>query len=274
MATETVTQITQPAPFIEAAGKTYLDDLQKAIGGFKTADLSQVYGPQFTAGLGALTQDAIGKATGLGSFQPFLQTAAGLAPKTGAELQSLVQGFKSPYQQDVIDTTLAEFDVQAQRGLPNIAAQAVSRGVLGGGREGVMRAQYQADSDRNRAALLAQLNQQGFTQAQTALNQALTNQLGLARLSPQLAGQEITGLTTLGGLQQAQTQAGLTAQQQLAQRQLEQPLTAAQQYGTGVTQLISGYPGQRTSEQVVVPSTAQTALGAGATLAGIYRAFS
>ena len=47
MATETVTQTTRAAPFIEAAGKTFLDDLQKAIGGFKTADLSQVYGPQF-----------------------------------------------------------------------------------------------------------------------------------------------------------------------------------------------------------------------------------
>ena len=183
MATETVTSRTAPAEFIEAAGKTYLDDLQKAIGGFKTADLSTIYGPQFTAGLGALTQDAIGKATGLGSFQPFLQTAAGLAPKTGAELQSLVQGFKSPYQQDVIDATLAEFDVQAAKGLPGIAAQAVSRGVLGGGREGVQRAEYQATSDRNRAALLAQLNQQGFSQAQTALNQALTNQLGLARFN-------------------------------------------------------------------------------------------
>ena len=274
MATETVTQTTRAAPFIEAAGKTYLDDLQKAIGGFKTADLSQVYGPQFTAGLGALTQDAISRAGGLGSFQPFLQTAAGLAPKTGAELQSLVQGFKSPYQQDVIDATLAEFDVQAQKGLPNIAAQAVSKGVLGGGREGVQRAEYQATSDRNRAALLAQLNQQGFTNAQQALQNALSNQLGLAKAAPQLAGQEITGLTTLGGLQQAQAQAGLTAQQQLAQRQLEQPLTAAQQYGQGVTQLIAGYPGQRVQDQVVVPSTAQTALGAGATLAGIYRAFS
>ena len=274
MATETVTQTTRAPPFIEAAGKTYLDDLQKAIGGFKTADLSQVYGPQFTAGLGALTQDAISRAGGLGSFQPFLQTAAGLAPKTGAELQSLVQGFKSPYQQDVIDATLAEFDVQAQKGLPNIAAQAVSKGVLGGGREGVQRAEYQATSDRNRAALLAQLNQQGFTNAQQALQNALSNQLGLAKAAPQLAGQEITGLTTLGGLQQAQAQAGLTAQQQLAQRQLEQPLTAAQQYGQGVTQLIAGYPGQRVQDQVVVPSTAQTALGAGATLAGIYRAFS
>ena len=274
MATETVTQTTRAAPFIEAAGKTYLDDLQKAVGAFKSADLSQVYGPQFTAGLGALTQDAIGKAGGLGSFQPFLQTAAGLAPKTGAELQSLVQGFKSPYQQDVIDATLAEFDVQAQKGLPGIAASAVSRGVLGGGREGVQRAEYQATSDRNRAALLAQLNQQGFSQAQTALNQALTNQLGLARLSPQLAGQEITGLTTLGGLQQAQDQATLSAQQQLLQKQLDQPITAAQTLGSGVASLIAGYPGQTQQNQVVVPSLAQTALGAGATLAGIYRAFS
>ena len=274
MATETVSQVTRAAPFIEAAGKTFIDDLQKAVGGFKSADLTKVFGPQFVAGPGALTQDAISKAAGLGSFQPFLQTAAGLAPKTGAELQSLVQDFKSPYQQDVIDATLAEFDVQAAKGLPGIAASAVSRGVLGGGREGVQRAEYQATSDRNRAAFLAQLNQQGFSQAQTALNQALTNQLGLARLSPQLAGQEISALTTLGGIQQAQNQAGLTAQQNLAQQQLMQPLTAAQQYGSGVTSLIAGYPGQMQQQQVPVPGLAQTALGAGATLAGIYRAFS
>ena len=274
MATETVTSTTRAAPFIEAAGKTYLDDLQKAVGGLKTADLSKVYGPQFQAGLGALTQDAISQAGGLGSFQPFLQTAAGLAPKTGAELQSLIQGFKSPYQQDVIDATLSEFDVQAQKGLPGIAAQAVSRGVLGGGREGVMRAQYQSDSDRNRAALLAQLNQQGFTSAQQSLQNALTNQLGLARTSPQLAGQQVTALTTLGGLQQANEQARLSSQQQLALQQLNQPLTAAQNYGSGVTSLIAGYPGQAQQEQVVVPSAAQTAISTGATLAGIYRAFS
>jgi len=274
MATETVTSTTRAAPFIEAAGKTYLDDLQKAVGGLKTADLSKVYGPQFQAGLGALTQDAIGKASGLGSFQPFLQTAAGLAPKTGAELQSLVQDFKSPYQQDVIDATLSEFDVQAAKGIPNIQAQAVSRGVLGGGREGVQLAEYQSASDRNRAALLAQLNQQGFQNAQQALQNALTNQLGLARTAPQLAGQEVTALTTLGGLQQANEQARLSATQQLGLQQLNQPLTAAQQYGSGVTSLIAGYPGQAKQEQVVVPSAAQTALSTGATLAGIYRAFS
>jgi len=274
MAVETVSQVTRPAPFIEAAGKTYLDDLQKAVGGFKTADLSQVYGPQFVAGLGALSQDAISKAGGLGGFQPFLQTTAGLAPKTGAELQSLVSGFKSPYQQDVIDTTLAEFDVQAAKGLPSLRAKAIGAGAFGGGREGVQLAEYQATSDRNRAALQAQLQQQGFQQAQAALQQALVNQTGLARLAPQLAAGEISGLTTLGGLQQSANQADLQARQQLAIQQLQQPLTAASQLGTGVASLISGYPGRIDVGQQVVPSAAQTALGAGATLAGIYRAFS
>ena len=146
MATETVSQVTRAAPFIEAAGKTFIDDLQKAVGGFKTADLTKVFGPQFVAGQGALTQDAISKAAGLGSFQPFLQTAAGLAPQTGAQLRTLTSQFKSPFQQDVIDATLREFDAQAARGLPSIAAQAVAKGVLGGGREGVQLAEYQASS--------------------------------------------------------------------------------------------------------------------------------
>ena len=59
----------------------------------------------------------------------------------------------SPYQQDVIDTTLREFDVQAAKGIPSIAAQAVGRGVLGGGREGVIRSEYQTTSDRNPSSI-------------------------------------------------------------------------------------------------------------------------
>ena len=273
MAVETVTSQTRASPFIEAASKTFLDDLQKAVGGFKEADLAKVFGPQFVAGLGSLTQDAISKASGLGSFQPFLQTAAGLAPTSGADLQKLVQDFKSPYQQDVIDTTLREFDVQAAKGLPALRAQAITRGAFGGGREGVQLAEYQQASDRNRAALQAKLQQQGFQQAQQAAQQALANQFALAQKAPQLAGQEISALTTLGGIQQAANQQQLAAQQQLAQQQLQQPLTAAGQLGSGIASLISGYPGQISIGQQVVPSPLQTAISGGATLAGIYRAF-
>jgi len=280
MAVETVKQITQPPEFIEAEAKLYLDQLRPAIAGFKGADLSQVYGPQFQAGLGALTQDAISKAGGLGSFEPFLQTAATEAGQAGQFVgPTAYQQFMSPYQQEVIDTTLAEFDRQTQAGIPGLRSQAITAGAFGGAREGVQEAEFLSGQARNRAALQAQLLQQGFGQAQQAAQTAFgqqqnlaQQQMALAGLSPQLAGSQIAGLTTLGGIQQAQEQAGLSAQQQLAQQQLQQPLTAAQQYGSGVTSLISGYPGQLSVGQVPVPGIAQTAIGAGATLAGIYGA--
>ena len=263
---ETITQITQPPEFIEAAAKPYITELQQAVGGLKTADLSKVMGPQFTAGLGALTQDAISKAGGLSAYAPFLQTAAGLTGPTA------YQQFMSPYQQDVIDTTLQEFDVQAAKGLPQLAAQAIGQGAFGGGREGVQRAEYQSASDRNRAALQAQLLQQGFGQAQQLAQTAYGQQAQLAQLAPQLAGSQIAGLTTLGGIQQAADQATLTAQQQLAQAQLQQPIQAAQTLGSGIMGLISGYPAQQQQTIQPTPSSLQTGLSAASTLAGIYKA--
>ena len=265
-----------PAPFIEAAGQTYLQELQSAIGGLKDpALLSTVMGPQFVAGPGALTTQAQQLASGLGSFEPFLQTAAAQAGQAGQFVgPQAYQQFLSPFQKDVIDTTLKEFDVQAAKGIPAIAAQAISQGAFGGGREGVARAEYQQASDRNRAALQAQLLQQGFGQAQQLAQQQFQNQLGLARTAPALFGQQISALGALGTQQQAQEQALRSADQQLAFAQQQQPLNLAQQLGQGVTSLIAGYPAQFQSQNIPAPSPLQTALGAGATLAGVYRAFS
>jgi len=270
-----------PAPFIEAAGKTYLADLQSAIGGLKGADLTKTLGPQFVAPTSAITQEAQALRGGLGAFAPFLQTAATQAGQAGQFVgPQAYQQFMSPFQQDVIKTTLDEFDVQAAKGIPSIAAQAVSRGVLGGGREGVARAEYQSASDRNRAALQAQLLQSGFGQAQQLAGQAFAQQQALAQQqqalasqAPQLFGQQISALGALGTQQQAQEQALRSAQQQLLQAQQNQPLNLAQQLGSGVTSLIAGYPAQFQSQTVPTPSPLQTALGAGATLAGVYRAF-
>jgi len=264
---ETITQITQPPEFIEAAAKPFITQLQQVTGDLSQADLSQVYGPQYVAGLGALTQQAIGQAGGLGAYEPYLQAAQAATGPTA------YQAYMSPYQQDVINTALQEFDVQAQKGLPALAAQAIGQGAFGGGREGVQRAEYQSASDRNRAALQAQLLQQGFGQAQQLAAQQFGQQMNLAQQAPALAGQQISALTTLGGLQQSQQQAQLAAQQQLAQQQLMQPLQATQALGSGITSLIAGYPGQQQVQTQPTPSPLQTALGAGATLAGIYRAF-
>jgi len=288
MAEVTQTRVLPPE-FVEAAGKTYLSNLADATGQYKTADLSKAFGQQFVAGQDQLQKDAQTLATqGIGAYQPFLnqaqaaQTQAGVLAGQAGQFTgpSAYQQFMSPYQQDVISETLREFDVQAQKGIPSIAAQAVSKGVLGGGREGVMRSEYQATSDRNRAALQAQLLAQGFGQAQQAAQQAFMNQqtlgnqqLNLAGQQQQFLGQDVGALSTLGAQNQALQQAQLGAQQQLAQQQLQQPLTAANAYGQGVTSLIAGYPGQTTQVNAPSPSPLMTAIGAGGTLAGIYRAF-
>jgi len=264
MATETITQITQPPEFIESEAKLYLDQLKNAIGGLKGADLSKIMGPQYVAGLDPLTQQAMGQVGGLGAYQPYLQSAAALASPTA------YQQFMSPYQQDVIGTTLQEYDIQAQKGMGGLSDMAYAQGAFGGARQGVAEAEYASQSARNRAALQAQLLQQGFGQAQQLAGQAFGQQMNLAQQAPALAGQQIAGLTTLGGLGQAQKQAQLSAQQQLGQQQLYQPLTTAQQYGSGIMGLISGYPGSQTVGQTPVPGIAQTAIGAGTALAGIY----
>ena len=265
---ETITQITQPPEFIEAAAKPYLTELQQAVGQFKGQDLSKIMGQQFVAGQDPLQLQAQQAAlAGIGGYQPYLQSAAASAGPTG------YQQFMSPYQQDVINTTLADYDIQAQKGLPQLAAQAINAGAYGGGREGVQRAEYQSASDRNRASLQAQLLQQGFGQAQGLAQQNIANQLQLGGAQQSFLGQDVGALSTLGGINQAQNQAQLSAQQQLLQAQSQQPIQAAQTLGSGIMGLISGYPGSSQQTVQPTPGALQTGLSAASTLAGIYRGF-
>jgi len=274
----------EPAEFIQSAAKVYLDDLTKGIGSIKSdqLDLKDIMGRQFIADPSELTTDAEALAvadTGLGSFRPFLDAAA-TAEGEAAKLvdPKAYEAYMSPFQQDVIDTTLDAFDTQAKKGLRNLNTQLIRAGALDNTRAGVERAIFQSESDKNRAALQAQLEQQGFTQAQDLLGRAFgqqralaAGQLGLAQASPSLVGQQIAGLTTLGSAQRSRGQQLLSADQQLAQRQAFQDLEAAQQLGSGIVPLISGYPGTAKTLTTPSPSALQTGLSTGATLAGIYR---
>jgi hypothetical protein len=255
---------TLPAPFIHAAAEQYFPQLAEAVGGIKGLDVSKLVGPQFVAGPSQLQQQAEQLSSGLGGYQPYLQAAQAA---TGPQAY---QQYMSPYQQSVIDTTLQQYDIQAQKGLPMLAAQAIQQGAYGGGREGVQRAEYQTQSDLNRALLQAQLQQQGYGQAQQLAQQQYNQQLGLAGQTQGLLGQQLSGISALGAQQQAQQQALLSAQQQLAQKQAYQPLEAAQIYGAGIAPLIAGYPGRETVTQMPSPSGLQTALGVAGTLASIY----
>ena len=276
----------EPAEFIQSAAKVYLDDLTKGIGSIKSGqlDLKDIMGRQFVAAkdpseLTTKAEELAVADTGLGSFRPFLDAAAA-AEGEAAKLvgPEAYKDYISPFQEDIIKTTLESFDTQAEKGLRNLNTQLIRAGALDNTRAGVERAIFQTESDKNRAALEAQLLGQGFTQAQNLAAQAFNQQralaggqLGLAQQFPALVGQQIAGLTTLGGAQEGRQQQLLSADQQLAQRQAFQDLEAAQQLGSGIVPLIAGYPDTSRTMTTPSPSALQTGLSTGATLAGIYR---
>ena len=157
---------------------------------------------------------------------------------------------------------------QAAQGLAGIGQQAAMSGNLGGGREGVMRAQYQNKSDMNRALLQSGLLQQGFTQANQLANQAFgqqmalgQNQQGLAAQVPGLYGQDISTLGSAGAGQQAQTQAVLDATRERNRLRAYEPYERLGFQQTGVASIASGAPGQYQSMVTPNPTPLQNALG-------------
>ena len=297
-----------PAQFIEDLGKDYAKQLTATTA--IPVDTSK-FAPT-VAGQDALQKQAATLAgSGVGSFQPFIDqakaqgtaagqtvgdvgtTLSGIAGLTGAPTSSQMQQYMSPYQSQVIDTTLSEFDRQKAIQEKSIADQAIASGAFGGGREGVQRAEFASQSGRDRAALQAQLLQQGFGQAQQARQQDIQNrfglgqaqsglaqqQLGLGSFQSGLAGQvpqlqraDISTLGQVGAAQQAQAQAELDATRQGARTAAYEPLERLGFFGQGVTGLMGGYPAQYNFQSTPPASPLQTALGLGTGLAGIFGA--
>ena len=216
---------------------------------------------------GAGIDPTTGQKTGLASYEPFLQ---GAQASTGPQAY---QQFMSPYQSQVMDASLAEFDRNSQIQQQRISESAIANNAFGGSREGVAQAEYMRGSDMNRAQLQAGMLQEGFGQAQQAAQQQFNNQRGLAQLLPGLQGVDISRLGSLGALNQAQTQAGLDATREANRAAAFQPQEQLQNYGNLVTGIMGGMQGSGTATtNVPNPTPLQTALGAGTTLAGIYSA--
>ena len=249
----------------------YVEDLQKDYGTQLTAataaplDTSK-FAPQVAAQDAAQTSAynlATTQGQGIGAFQPYITQAGAYSGPSG------YQSFMSPYQQDVIDATLAEYDTQAAQGLQGIANQATMSGNLGGGREGVMRAQYQNKSDMNRALLQSGLLQQGFTQANQLANQAFGQQQALAQQVPQLYGADIGTLRSAGAGQQGQAQAVLDAQREANRLEAYEPYERLGYLGTGIASIASGAPGQYQSTVMPNPTPLQNALGIASVAGGL-----
>ena len=262
----------------QALPPQYVEDLQKDLGQQLTAltaaplDTAK-FAPQ-VAGQDQAQADAYTMATtqgqGIGAFSRYITQAGAYSGQTG------YQSLMSPYQQDVIDATLQEYDTQAAAGLQGIADLATRTGNLSGGREGVMRSQYQNKSDMNRALLQSGLLQQGFTQANQLANQAFgqqmqlgQNQQGLAAQVPGLYGQDIGTLGSAGAIQQAQEQAQLDATREQNRLRAYEPYERLGFQQTGVASIASGAPGQYQTMVTPNPTPLQNALGIAGVAGGL-----
>lgn len=280
------TTISRPAPYLEAAGQTLLDLTTKLTG--QPIDTSK-FAPSVAGqniltqqaqqqaatqgGLGTLTFDpttgavtGAGAGTGIAGYQPFLDQAAAYSGPQA------YQNFMSPYQQDVIDTTLSQFDRQSQINAQPMAANQVASGAFGQGRGQVQAAEYQSQSDMNRALLQAQLQQQGFTQAQQASAIAQQQQAGLASLQPSLAQSQIQQLGAAGTSNLGYQQAILDAQAQGNQLSAYEPYNRLQFLSATTGGLLSGQPQaystQANSNQASA-SPLSSALSGAATIYGL-----
>ena len=250
------------------------------------------------AGQDALQTAAQGLAVqGLGTFQPFLTEAQAAATAAGTALggvgtgatafQQEVGQFMSPYQTQVIDATLAEFDRNRQIQEQSIRDQQAKLGVLGAGRAGVQLAEFGTGAARERALLQAGLLGQGFQQAAAARQQDIGNlgalasqqlqlgqfQSGLGGQASGIVGTNIGRLGQLGALNQAQRQAELDAQREATRQATFQPQEQLDRFASQVTGIMGGYPGTTQTTNIPNPTPLQTALGVGTTLAGLYGAF-
>jgi len=233
-----------------------------------------------TQGAGALGQAA----TAVGGLGAIQNQAAGM---TGPQAY---QPFMSPYQQQVIDATLSEFDKQRLGGQQNIRDAAVSSGNFGGGREGAMMGQYNADSLADRSALQAQMLQQGFGQANQLAQQGFGNQqnlfnmqnqqnlsnqglagaygnqmnqqFGLSDFDRQGMGQDINALGTLGAANQAQVQAQLNADRMNNQTEAYESYGRLGQYGNALTGLAGGVAGSQYQQEEAADPYASALAGA------------
>ena len=299
---------TRPAEFIEQAGKVYTNKLfgttaqpgvlgqavdtsqfAPSVAGLSALQKAAMQSQATQAGLGNISYDpttglasGVGEGSGIGAFQPFLNESQRLAGAVGPDGQVTSAGvtaamdpYMSPYQQQVIDATTASYQNQRAQGRQSIMDQAVAAGAFGGGREGVQRGVYDAQTTLGATQLEADLRAQNFAQAQAAAQAGMQNQQGLATLAPQLAQQQSANVMQLGNTQQALRQSQLDAQaaanREAAYEEQQRIGFAGQQFAPLMGGI--GASTQYSTSQATPPSTLQTILDTGTGIAGIAGAF-
>tara|TARA_R100001198_G_scaffold11466_1_gene4756 strand:+ start:91 stop:837 length:747 start_codon:yes stop_codon:yes gene_type:complete len=227
-------------PFVEAAG---LGITNKGLGLLGSSIPTSTYtGRGFVADQSALEQQAATAAQGLNNL---------LGPQG-------YEQFQSPYQQEVIDTSLAAMEREQQKGLGALRNQAVQAGAFGGGREAAMMGEYQASADMARAMQEAQMRQQGFESSQAQALAQLQAQQGLGGYQ-----------TQLGGTQRQINQGQLAADQEAAREAAFADYTQLGLVAPQLASVIGGFPAATQMQSTPPPSTTQQLLGLGIGAAGL-----
>jgi len=198
-----------PAPVLEGALTAFTKKLTPLIG--QQIDTTK-FDPQVAAQT-QLQKDASAAAAGLGSL---------VGPQA-------YQQFMSPYQQEVIDTTLADFDRQQAIQQTGLRDAAIQRGAFGGARQGIQAAEAANQAALGRAQLQAGMLQQGFQQAQQSALNDLTARQGLGQFQQ-----------ALGQADQGFAQAQLDAQQIAAREAQFEPFTRLGLVGQQLAQIQPG----------------------------------
>ena len=227
-------------PFVETAGLGVTTEGLRLLN--QNIPTSTYTGSQFIQGQSGLEQQAATAAAGLGAL-------------TGAQGY---QQFQSPYQQQVIDASLAEFDRNAAVQQTGMRDQAIQAGAYGGGREGIMQSEAMRNNQLNRGQLQSGLLQEGFQNAQAQALAQLQAQQGLG-----------TYQTQLGGQQRQIDQAGLSAQQESAREAAFADYTRLGLVGPQLASVIGGFPAATQTQSTPPPSASQQLMGLGIGAAGL-----
>jgi|TARA_R100000081_G_C4773149_1_gene146849 hypothetical protein len=198
-----------PAPVLEGALTAFTKKLTPLIG--QKIDTTK-FDPKVAAQT-QLQKDASAAAAGLGSL---------VGPQA-------FQQFMSPYQQQVIDTTLAEFDRQQAIQQTGLRDDAVRFGAFGGARQGIQAAEAANQAALGRAGLQAQLLQEGFQQARAAAADDLAARQGLGEFQQ-----------AMGQADQLFNQAQLDAQQIAGREAQFEPFTRLGLIGQQLSQIQPG----------------------------------
>ena len=277
-------------------------------------DTTKFTGRQFVAGEDPLQTQAINLAIqGIGGFQPFLTSAQQAITQAGQDVGQVRQdlsglgqfmgtgagtgagsiaAFTSPFQQQVIDESLRQFDRSRAGGLQQISDQALATGAFGGGRQGALEGQFMADTALGRAGLEAQLRAQGFADAAARRAGAFGQQQSLAGQRAALANQQaglaqnqfalsnfqqagraadVANLGQLGAFRQGLEQSRLQADMDAARTGAFEAQQRLQQLGGGLGQL-AGFASPAPIP-ASTPSPFSTALSTALGIGGLFGKF-